>query len=152
MYAEPQLTSLMPEEVQSGPKLRVLLADDHADMLEETRALLARQFEIVGTVWDGVSLIKAAEQLLPDVIVTDIKMPQMDGVEATREILRRRFCQVVIALSVYRERQIVAMALEAGIRGYVLKQTAGEELERAIHIALKGGTFVSPEIQGEASG
>lgn len=133
----------------SGGRLRVLLADDHYDVLEETRTLLARDFEVVGAVTDGVSLIRAAEQLQPDLVVTDIRMPNLDGIEASRSLLQRQLCKAVVALSVYRDRQFVDMAFEAGVSGYVLKETAGEELVSAIRAALSGGTFVSPGIDME---
>src|ERR1039457_2908947 len=80
-------------------RLRVLLADDHPEMLEEIRSLLARGFEIVGSVGDGQALLSAVEQLRPDAVVSDIKMPQVDGIEAGRRILREGLCADVILLT-----------------------------------------------------
>jgi DNA-binding NarL/FixJ family response regulator len=127
-------------------KPRLLLADDHADILLETRALLATEFEVVGTAGDGIALISAALQLKPDVVVTDAMMPRLNGIEASREILRRQLCGAIVLLTVYGDPELVKTALNAGIRGYVLKVNAGDELIPAIHEVLRGGTFVSPNV------
>jgi DNA-binding NarL/FixJ family response regulator len=127
-------------------KPRLLLADDHDDILLETRALLAADFEVVGTACDGLALISAALELKPDVIVTDAMMPRLNGIDASREILRRQLCNAIVLLTVYGDPELVKTALDAGIRGYVLKVNAGDELIPAIHEALRGGTFVSPNI------
>jgi DNA-binding NarL/FixJ family response regulator len=127
-------------------KPRLLLADDHADILLETRALLATEFEVVGTAGDGIALISAALQLKPDVVVTDAMMPRLNGIEASREILRRQLCTAIVLLTVYGDPELVKTALDAGIRGYVLKVNAGDELISAVHEVLRGGTFVSPNV------
>ncbi len=127
-------------------RLRVLLADDHPEMLEEIRSLLAREFEIVGSVGDGQALLSAVERLRPDAVVTDIKMPLLDGVEAGRKILREGLCAAIILLTMYNDPHLVHSALESGIRGYMLKVDAGEELGLAIVTVAGGGTYLSRSV------
>jgi DNA-binding NarL/FixJ family response regulator len=127
-------------------KPRLLLADDNEDVLAETRDLLGTDFEVVGTASDGAALISAALELKPDVVVTDARMPIMNGIEASREILRRELCGVIVLLTVYGDPELVRTAFSAGIRAYVLKIHAGEELIGAVHEALRGRTFVSRDI------
>ena len=127
-------------------KPRLLLADDHQEVLAETRDLLATHFEVVGTAYDGIALISAAFELRPDVIVTDARMPHLNGIEASREILRQQLCKVIVLLTIHRDLELVKIALDTGIRACVLKVNAGEELIRAVHAALRGETFVSPDI------
>ncbi|MFZ0590572.1 MAG: response regulator transcription factor [Bryobacteraceae bacterium] len=127
-------------------KPRLLLADDHQGILHETRDLLRSKFDVVGTATDGIALVEAAAKLRPDAVVTDIAMPRLNGIDASREILGRGLCGVVVLLTVSAEAPVVKAALEAGIRAYVLKLNAGEELIPAICVALQGGTFVSAGI------
>lgn len=124
-------------------KLRVLIAEDNLSVLQETRNLLRHEFDLVATVGDGLRLIAAAEQLKPDIVVTDINMPELNGIEAGRQILALGCCKNVVALSVSNSPEIVRLALEAGIRGYVLKENAGEELIGAIYAAAHGKKFLS---------
>ncbi len=124
----------------------LLLADDHEGVLRETRHLLSSDFDIVGTVMDGIALVEAAAKLKPDVVVTDIAMPRLNGIDASREILRRRLCSIVVLLTVSADAPVVKTALDAGIRAYVLKLNAGEELIPAIRAALQGCTFVASGI------
>ena len=133
-------------------RLRVLLADDHPEMLEEIRSLLAREFEIVGSVGEGQALLSAVEQLRPDAVVCDIKMPLVDGIEAGRRILREGLCAAVILLTMYNDRHLVHSALEAGIRGYVLKVDAGEELALAVATVADGGTYLSRGVPSARAG
>lgn len=125
-------------------KERVLLADDHEWMLQEMEDLLATDFDVVGKVRNGVAMVEAASRLQPDLIVTDLAMPGLTGIEASREALRTRPGVPIVLLTMQEEKQFVEDALNAGIRGYVHKLAAGEDLIRAIHCALKGETFVSP--------
>jgi DNA-binding NarL/FixJ family response regulator len=136
----------------AGGRLRVLLADDHPEMLEEIRSLLARQFEIVGLAGDGQALLSAVGQLRPDAVVTDIKMPLVDGIEAGRRILREGLCPAVIVLSMYNDRRLVHSALGYGIRGYVLKVDAGEELALAVDTVAGGGTYLSRGVPSVRAG
>jgi len=127
----------------SRTRLRVLLADDHQDLLEEMCNLLTPEFEVVGSVTEGLALIEAARELRPDVVIADMNMPGLNGIAAGRQILEQRLCDSVIMLTVYGEPQIVRKALEAGLRGYILKVDAGEELTPAIKRVVDGQTYLS---------
>src|SRR6185295_6153150 len=100
------------------PKTRVLLADDHAVVAQGLEALLKDSFELVGIVHDGRSLIDAAEALRPDVIVTDISMPMLNGLDAIRQIRARRPDAKVIILTMHQETQLAVEAFRAGASGY----------------------------------
>ena len=124
-------------------KPRLLLADDHEDLLHEIVQLLEADFEVVGTARDGTALLEGAAHLGPDVVVTDFKMPKLSGLEAGRRLLQQDLCKAVVLLTMYADPQLVKDALRTGIRGFVLKVKAGEDLIPAIHCALRGETFVS---------
>lgn len=126
---------------------RIVLADDHPGMLEEIRLLLAREFEVVGAVNQGQTLLSAVSQLRPDAVVCDIDMPFVDGIEAGRRILREGLCPAVIILTLHNEPQLVQMALASGVRGYVLKVDAGEELALAVQTVVGGGTHLSSGVR-----
>lgn len=125
------------------PKPRLLLADDHEGLLREVAGLLDREFEVIGIARDGAELMEIAARLNPDVIVTDFKMPGISGIEASQRLLERGLCKAVVLLTMYADQQLVDGALRAGIRGFVLKVKAGEDLIPAVHSALRGDTFVS---------
>jgi CheY-like chemotaxis protein len=127
----------------SPKRSRVVVADDHQEMLEELRRLLSRDFDVVAAVSEGRALISAVARLRPDAVVSDVNMPHLDGIEAGRRIIREGLCSAVVVLTVYNEQQLVQSALESGIRGYVLKTDAGEELARAVQTVLLGGAYVS---------
>jgi DNA-binding NarL/FixJ family response regulator len=130
----------------STGKPRLLLADDHAIMVDGLRRLLEPNFDLVGTVGDGWALLESAERLKPDVIVVDVSMPLLNGIEAVRRLKKvSPRCKVVI-LSMHEDVQIAAESLRAGASGYVLKHSAAETLSHAIGEVLKGHTFVSPRI------
>jgi DNA-binding NarL/FixJ family response regulator len=122
---------------------RVVLADDHRGMLEEIGLLLAHEFEVVGSVSEGQALLSTVSQLRPDAVVSDINMPLVDGLEAGRRLVRAGLCPAVIILTLYNEPEFVHRALESGIRGYVLKVDAGEELSLAVQTVIGGGTYLS---------
>jgi DNA-binding NarL/FixJ family response regulator len=128
-------------------KRRLLLADDHQELLREIQQLVATDFDVVGTAPDGLTLIRMAETLKPDVVVTDIRMPGLSGIDAARTILQQKVCKTVVLLTMYDDPHLIRGALDAGILGYVLKATAGEELIPAIEEALQGGVFVSRRIR-----
>jgi len=121
---------------------RVLLAEDHAEVAEQLRGVLASEFE-VATVGDGRALLEAAESLRPDVIITDIAMPGLDGIAATRAILRRNPAARIVIVTVHNAPALVQQGLAAGALGYVLKFDAGDELVPAVHAALRGERHVS---------
>jgi DNA-binding NarL/FixJ family response regulator len=129
--------------VQAIRKTRVLLADDHSVVAEGLKALLEGEFELVGLVHDGRALLDAAERLQPDVIVTDISMPLMNGVDAIREIRSRRPDAKVIVLTMHRDTHLAAEAFRAGVLGYLLKVSPGEELVNAIREVAQGRSYVT---------
>lgn len=128
--------------------MNILLADDHAMMREGLRAILERDpdYNVVGEASDGVAALDMANELQPDVIVMDIAMPNLNGVEATRQILRRQPNVKIIALSTYSDRRYVLAMLEAGAYGYVVKAAIGSELLRALEAITKNQKYLSPEV------
>ena len=125
---------------------RVLLADDHAIVAEGLATLLKGHCNLVGTVRDGSELIDAARKLRPDVIVADIAMPVLSGLEALRRLKNMKNDAKVIFLTMHAEAQLAAEAFRAGACGYVLKQSAGEELIAAIQEVFEGKTYLTPLI------
>ena len=127
-------------------RTKVLLADDHAIVAEGLATLLKGHFDLVGTVGNGNELIDLARKLRPDVIVTDIAMPVLGGLEALRRLKATRSEAKVIFLTMHADAQLATEAFRAGASGYVLKQSAGEELIAAIHEVLQGRTYLTPLI------
>lgn len=130
-------------------RARILLADDHRIVAEGLRGLLEPEFELVGIVEDGRALLAAAEQLRPDVIVADISMPLLNGIDAVRQIKRTNEDVKVVFLTMHPDVTYAASAFEAGASGYVLKHSAPSELIAAIQSALRGKTYVTPLLAGE---
>ena len=128
----------------------ILLVDDHRIVREGLRTLLGQQpdLEVVGEAADGRDAVTQARLLRPDVIVMDIAMPELNGVEATRLILAELPQVRIVALSMYADRRFVAEILRAGALGYVLKDGAFEELALAIRTITEGKTYLSPSIAG----
>ena len=122
---------------------RLVLADDHPETRALLRGLLDTEFDVVGLVEDGPALVKAARLLTPDVIVTDIGMPGMDGIAAAIEVLRTNPGMRVVFVSVHDERYVVKSGIAAGGMGYVLKLAAGEDLVPAVRAALLGQVHIS---------
>jgi DNA-binding NarL/FixJ family response regulator len=123
---------------------RLVLADDHPETRALLRGLLDREFDVVGLVEDGPALVRAAELLTPDVVVTDIGMPGLDGISAATLVLRRNPATRIVFVSVHNERAVVKSGLAAGGLGYVLKLAAGEDLIPAVRAALRGQIHISP--------
>lgn len=130
-------------------KPRVLLADDHKIVIEGLKSLLRDEFEIVGSVEDGRALVEQASTLYPDVIVADISMPQLNGIEAARQIKKIDKNIKIVFLTMHQDATYAANAFEAGASGFVLKHSASSELIRAIREAIKGRTYVTPLIAGD---
>jgi DNA-binding NarL/FixJ family response regulator len=130
-------------------RTRVLLADDHKIILNGLRSLLESEFEIVGKVEDGRALVSAAEKLRPDVIVVDISMPILNGIEAVRQIKKVDPKVKVVFLTMHPDVTYAIRAFEVGASGYVLKHSASSELLMAIREAIRGRTYVTPMIAGE---
>lgn len=130
-------------------RVRVLLADDHRLVAEGLVRLLEPEFELLGVVGDGRELLEAATRLKPDVIVSDLTMPELNGVEALEELMKVDAGTRVVFLTMHHNAAYARQALDAGALGYVLKHSAAEELILAVRAAAAGRTFVSPEIAGE---
>ena len=130
-------------------KPRVLLAEDHKIEIEGLKSLLRDEFEIVGSVEDGRALVEQASTLYPDVIVADISMPQLNGIEAARQIKKIDKNIKIVFLTMHQDATYAANAFEAGASGFVLKHSASSELIRAIREAIKGRTYVTPLIAGD---
>jgi DNA-binding NarL/FixJ family response regulator len=125
------------------------MADDHKIVIEGLRHVLESEFDLVGTVEDGRALIDASKKMRPDVIVADISMPMLNGIEAVRQIKKNDPQTKVVFLTMHPDVTYAAEAFDAGASGYVLKHSAPSELVNAIHEALKGRTYVTPIIAGE---
>jgi DNA-binding NarL/FixJ family response regulator len=125
------------------PRPTVLLADDHRETAEQLNQLLATHFDVVAVVEDGLALVQAAARLMPDVIVTDISMPGMDGIEAASLIRRSDPDARIVFVTVHAEPILVVGGLATGALGYVLKDAAGDDLVAAVHAALGGERYVS---------
>jgi DNA-binding NarL/FixJ family response regulator len=128
--------------------IRVLLADDHAILREGVRALLAphADIEVVGEACNGREAIDAVEKLDPDVVVMDIAMPGLGGIEATIELKKLGKRAKVLILSQYEDREYVRRLLKIGVSGYILKKSAGPELVNAIRAVFRGGLVLDPEV------
>jgi DNA-binding NarL/FixJ family response regulator len=127
---------------------RVLLADDDPALLDHVRRLLEGEFEVVGTVEDGKALVAAAGDLHPDLCVTDISMPRLNGFQAARQLRKEQQDVRILFLTVHEEPVAVSEALAIGVCGYVLKRSAAVDLIPAMRQVLNGGCFVSPAVQG----
>ena len=128
---------------------RVLLADDHRMVAEGLKNLLTPEFELVGVVEDGRALVEAVRKLRPDVIVADITMPRLNGIEALAELKKDDPGVKLVFLTMHRQVTYARRALKAGASGFVLKHSAPKELVLAIRAALDGETFITPALAGE---
>ena len=125
----------------------VLIADDHTIVKEGIVSLLtAHDFDVVGAVGDGQALIEAARELKPDVIVTDLTMPAMSGLDVLMLLKAERIQSKVVVLTMHNDGDRAAEALRAGASGFLLKESAGEELVSAIHQALQGRVYLTPAV------
>jgi DNA-binding NarL/FixJ family response regulator len=130
--------------------VRIVIADDHKLMREGLSSLLSQQADIrvVGQAINGREAVQLAESENPDVVVMDVSMPDLNGIDATRQIISRSPRTRVIALSMHSDRQFVAEMFRAGARGYLLKDSAFEDLASAISRVAKDETYIAPRISG----
>mgnify|MGYP001585981040 CR=1 FL=1 len=131
-------------------KPRLLLADDHTLLLEGIRLLLEPEFNLVGSVEDGQALLAAAKTLKPDVILLDISMPRLNGIDAARRLRKLLPSARLIFVTMHADADYVAEAFRAGAMGYILKRSAASELLTAIRVVLKGNHYVSPLVTRNA--
>jgi len=126
--------------------LRILLADDHTLLLEAFRKLLESVYDVVGTVGDGLALLAIAPALKPDVILMDISMPRLNGLEAGRRLKQMMPSVKLIFLTMSEDPDLAAEAMRSGASGYLVKTCAASELLDAIQAAIKGKSYVTPKI------
>ncbi|HZE75313.1 MAG TPA: response regulator transcription factor [Gemmatimonadales bacterium] len=131
-------------------KLRVMLADDHLVVREGLKALINREadMEVVGEVSDGLEVTATAERTRPNVVVMDVSMPHLNGMEATRQLRETLPETRVLALSMHEDRMYIRRMLEAGAAGYVVKRAMAAELLRAIRAVAAGALYVDPHVAG----
>ena len=132
----------------SMAKPRILLADDHPEVLDGLRGLLDELGEVVGIVEDGQALVEAAQWLEPNIIITDISMPRMNGLAAARVLQTCAPQSKVIIMTVHREAIYLSLAFNAGARGYVLKRSAMAELPQAVLHVLAGDRYIGQGVGG----
>ena len=132
--------------------IRLMLADPHASYRHAVREMLEREsdLEVAGEVSDGDEAVRVEPTLRPDLVIVDVAIARVDGIEATRQIVARRPDARVLALSLHSDPQFVDAMLRAGARGYVLKDDPFSYLLHAIHDIVAGGTFVSPSVAPSA--
>jgi len=128
--------------------IKILLADDHQIIREGLRSLLEKQsdMEVVAEAHDGLTTVRLVQKINPDVVIMDIGMPDMNGIDATRQIITEHTKVKVIALSMHSDRRFVLEMLKAGASGYLLKDSAFEELVSAIHTVMANQPYLSPRI------
>ena len=140
----------MAPSVENGREgrtvVRILLADDSPSMLQAARLILEPEFQIVGTVHDGEAVVEAMQSLEPDVLILDISMGLMNGLEAARLLIRTGSKAKIVFLTVHKDQEFVEEAFSAGAMGYVIKPRLGTDLLIAVREALMGHTFVSPDL------
>jgi len=131
-------------------KIRILLADDHTLVRQGFRLILASQsdMEVVGEAGNGKEAVEMARRLLPDVVVMDVTMPELNGIEATRRIREISSHIRVLALSVHRDSVYVRQMIRAGAEGYLLKESADTDLLAAVRAVAQGHSYLSPEVSG----
>lgn len=131
---------------------RILMADDHLMLLEAFRALLEPDFDVVGTVTDGRALLEEFSRLHPDVVLLDVAMPLLNGLDAGRQLKAQRRSVKLIYLTMNPDPDLAGEALRLGASGYVLKSSAAQELKQAIQEALRGRSYITPLITRDVVG
>lgn len=127
---------------------RVLLADDHQIVAQGLSSILEPEYELVGIAKDGRELVSAFQKLRPDVVVTDISMPSLNGLEAARQIRKIDDRARIIFLTMHLDADFATAAFQLGASGYLLKHSAAEELETALSEVLRGRVYITPRIAG----
>lgn len=125
-------------------RIRILLADDHPMVLEGVAKILEDEFDVVGKVEDGRALVALAQHLKPDIIVTDMTMPLLHGLEASRQLRQLAIASKVIFLTIHADVAYAKEAFQAGASGYLLKRSAASELVDAIHTVIRGQSYLTP--------
>lgn len=131
---------------------RILMADDHLILLDAFKALLEPEFEVIGSVTDGRKLLDEFARLHPDVVVLDIAMPLLNGLDAGRQLKAQRQSVKLIYLTMNPDPELASEALRLGASGYVLKSSAAHELKQAIREALRGRSYITPLITRDVVG
>jgi DNA-binding NarL/FixJ family response regulator len=139
----------MGADMSPMTKPRILLADDHRMVAEGLKGILTEEFELVGIVEDGRAMVAAARKLRPDVIVADISMPLLNGIDALAPLKQDNPDVRVVFLTMHRDAAYARRALDAGASGFVLKHSAPAELVLAVRAALQGRTFITPDLAAE---
>lgn len=130
-------------------RAQILIADDHAIFAEALRLLLEKSYDVVGTVLDGRTLVTAAARLAPDVLVVDIGMPLLNGLDAARRVKEQLPNVKLVFLTMQDDPTLAAAVMEMGSVGFVLKQSAGAELLKAIELVLHGKSYLTPKLRTE---
>ena len=129
-------------------KVRILVADDHTLVAEAFKRLLEPECEVVGTVADGRALLRAAPQLKPDLVLVDLNMPLLNGIDASAQLKRLLPKVKIIVLTMDEDPRLAVDTMAKWASGYLLKKSAGRELLQAVRDVLRGGTYVTPALQG----
>ena len=146
MQIRSRTSRLVRDRIGELSKIRVLLADDHGDVLDTVARLLVPEFDVVGAVTDGYGLLSAAERLKPDVVIVDISMPILNGIEAVRRLMESGSQAQVVFLTIHESSDYVRAALATGALGYVVKPRLGVDLSVAIKEVHAGRSYLSPSI------
>jgi len=146
MQIRSRTSRLVRDRIGELSKIRVLLADDHGGVLDTVARLLVPEFDVVGAVTDGNGLLSAAERLKPDVVIVDISMPILNGIEAVRRLMESGSQAQVVFLTVHESSDYVRAALATGALGYVVKPRLGVDLNVAIKEVHAGRSYLSPSI------
>jgi DNA-binding NarL/FixJ family response regulator len=130
-------------------RTKVLLADDHVMLMDGLVPLVRQEFDLVGVARDGRAMLDMARQLRPDVIVTDISMPQLNGIDAVRILMKEANPAKVLFLTMHADLPVVTEAFRAGASGYILKLCGADEFVKAIQSVARGVTYITPLIAGD---
>jgi DNA-binding NarL/FixJ family response regulator len=141
------VTSVLAAEGITVDKIRVVLADDHREVIAKVRGVLGEEYDVVETAENGHQAVTAVLALDPDIFVTDISMPILNGLQAARNIQKINSRVKIIFLTIHEDRDFIAAAFSAGATGYVTKRRLSTDLVFAIQEAMKGHTFVSNSIR-----